>query len=91
MMVTMEDNNGFGLFQFPFGDRKATGHNGAIDAFSSSAGHFAADDMTICYVSNGSDWPVKNIMIGAPIIYCGKDYTIPELKLIAVSDKLLEK
>jgi len=90
-MTEMVDGYGYGLFEFPFGTRKALGHNGGIDGFSSSAGHFMNDDMTICYISNGTDWAVNNILIGALSIYFGLDYEIPSLKLISVSDKLLDK
>jgi len=69
----------------------ATGHNGGVDGFSSSAGHFADDDLTICYISNGANWAVNNIMIGALSIYYGTEYEIPELKLLDVADDLLNQ
>ena len=39
-MMTLEDGYGMGLFQIPFYDKKAYGHNGGIDRFQSSAAYF---------------------------------------------------
>ncbi len=89
-MKMMKDNYGFGLFEFPFNDKKAIGHNGGIDGFASSAGHFDDDKLTICYISNASDWSVNNIMIGALSIYFGAEYDIPELKKMTISEDLLD-
>lgn len=89
-MKTMVDNYGYGLFEFPFGTKKAVGHNGGIDGFQSSAGYFAEDRMSICYISNGVDLAINEVLIGALNIYFGEDYDIPDLKKKVISDTLLD-
>ncbi|MBT8220821.1 MAG: beta-lactamase family protein [Bacteroidia bacterium] len=92
LMTTMKDNYGFGLFEFPFYDKRATGHNGGIDGFASSSGYFRDDSLAITYVTNGSSWQLNNIMIAALSIYYGKEYEFPEFKTaFAVDPDQLEK
>lgn len=77
-MQTMVDGFGFGLFQFPFYEKKALGHNGGIDGFQSMSGYFEKEKVGISYISNGVVMPVNDIMLGALSIYFGKDYKLPE-------------
>ncbi|MEM9822083.1 MAG: serine hydrolase [Bacteroidota bacterium] len=76
-MSTMIEGLGMGLFEVPFYERKAIGHNGRIDGFESTAIHFKADNTTLSYLSNGLAYPFNDILIGILSIYFGKDYTIP--------------
>lgn len=77
-MCDLSDNVGLGLFQVPFHDKRALGHNGGIDAFQSSSSCFREDGMAISYTSNAVVWPMNNIMIGALSIFFGMDYSLPE-------------
>jgi len=75
-----ELNQGFGrgLFQFPFYDKKAYGHNGGIDGFSSITGYFAADDVAFALTSNGMNYAMNDINIAVLSIYYGLPYEIPD-------------
>ena len=74
-----ELNQGYGrgLFQFPFYDKKAYGHNGGIDGFSSVAGYFAADDVAFALTSNGMNYAMNDITIAVLSSYYGKEFDIP--------------
>ena len=77
-MMTLEDNYGMGLFQIPFGNRKAYGHNGGIDGFQSSAAHFPPEDVSVAFTSNGLAMSMNDVLIGVLSIYFGADYDFPE-------------
>ncbi len=77
-MTKLVDDMGMGLFQFPFGEKKAFGHTGGIDGFQSMAGYFPKERLAIAYVGNGIKYTVNDIMIGALSIYFGADYKLPE-------------
>lgn len=79
-MCDFEDNVGLGLFQLPFYEKRAVGHQGGIDAFQSTAGYFREDSVSIAYTTNGVLLPRNNIMIGALSIFFGMDYPLPEFK-----------
>ena len=79
-MMEIEDGYGLGMFQVPFYDKKAFGHNGAIDSFQSNAYYFTVEDVSVTFMANGLAMPINDIMIGALSIYFGKDYTLPEFK-----------
>jgi CubicO group peptidase (beta-lactamase class C family) len=79
-MKKLVDNFGMGMFQIPFYERKAFGHNGGIDGFRSTAGYFPDEKVSIAYTTNGMVMPMNDIMIGALSIYFGKDYSLPEFK-----------
>jgi len=66
-----------GLFQFPFGDLYAYGHNGGIDGFMSNAAYFPQKDVTVTFLSNGMNYNMNDVMLGALSIYFDKPYTFP--------------
>lgn len=90
-----EINQGFGrgLFQFPFYDKKAFGHNGGIDGFSSLAGYFEADELAFALTSNGMNYAMNDISIAILSIYYGLPYDIPDFdqKAIELSERDLVK
>jgi D-alanyl-D-alanine carboxypeptidase len=90
-----EINQGFGrgLFQFPFYDKKAYGHNGGIDGFSSQAGYFEADDLAIVLTANGINYAMNDISIAMLSIYYDRPYDIPDFdkKAIELSERDLVK
>ncbi|WP_340677848.1 serine hydrolase domain-containing protein [Paraglaciecola sp.] len=90
-----ELNQGFGrgLFQFPFHDKKAYGHNGGIDGFSSITGYFADEDVAFTLTSNGMNYAMNDINISVLSIYYGLPYDIPDFdqKPIELAEKDLTK
>lgn len=76
-MKTIEDRYGYGLFQFPFGDKVSYGHTGGIDAFQSMAGYFPDEDLNVALNLNGAIFPMNDIMLGALSIYLDKGYELP--------------
>jgi len=77
-MMQIEDGFGIGMFQVPFYDKRAYGHNGGIDGFQSNAYYFPEEKVAISYTANGVVMPVNDIMIGALSIYFNKAYPLPE-------------
>lgn len=88
LMQTMVDGFGMGLFQIPFDDKKALGHNGGIDGFQSMSAYFGKDKVNISYISNGVVMPVNKIMLGALSIYFGKDYELPTFEEYVINPLL---
>jgi D-alanyl-D-alanine carboxypeptidase len=90
-----EINEGFGrgLFQFPFHDKSAFGHNGGVDGFSSLAGYFEADGLAFALTSNGMNYPMNDISIAILSIYYGLPFDIPDFdqKAIKLSERDLVK
>jgi CubicO group peptidase (beta-lactamase class C family) len=76
-MTTLEDGYGLGLFQLPFYDRRAFGHNGGIDGFQSNASYFQDDGVGLVYITNGTVMSLNDILIGVLSIYFDKDYALP--------------
>ena len=79
-METLTDNIGMGMFQFPFFNKKAYGHNGGIDGFVSALGYFPDDSLAISYCTNGQVYPMNDILIGVLSIYFNMDYSIPSFE-----------
>ena len=79
-MKTLTDGYGLGMFQVPFYERIAYGHNGGIDGFASNLGYFPKDSVAIAYCTNGQEYPVNNILIGVLSIFFNKDYSIPKFE-----------
>lgn len=90
-MKTMTDNYGSGIVQFPFGEKKFFGHNGSIDGFSSTLGYQPEDKLAISYISNGTVYPVNDVMIAALSIYYNKPFDVPTFKPLQLSAAELEK
>jgi D-alanyl-D-alanine carboxypeptidase len=77
-MTTLKDGAGRGIFQFPFGTRKAWGHNGQIDDFSSMVGFFPNDSVSLSLVCNGINYNFNDIIVNVLSIYYGKPYKMPD-------------
>lgn len=78
---TMTDGYGMGMFQIPFYEKRAYGHNGGIDGFASNLAYFPEDGLAIAYCTNGQVYPMNNILIGVLSIYFNKPYSIPTFSL----------
>lgn len=90
-MKTIKDRYGMGLVQFPFNDKKAYGHTGGIDGFSSIFSNFPGDNISYALVSNGSNYNNNNISLAVLSAAFNVPYTIPEFKTIALSAEELDK
>lgn len=77
-MKTIEDGFGAGLFQFPFYDKTAYGHNGGIDGFSSQASYFEKDGVAFAIVANGLNYSLNDISIAMLSLFFGREYTLPD-------------
>lgn len=90
-MKTIKDGMGMGMFQIPFYDKKAYGHNGGIDGFGSNLAYFPEDNLAISYCTNGMVYQMNDILIGVLSIYFGKEYKIPTFKTPALRTGGLDK
>ncbi len=90
-MKTLKDNFGMGIFQFPFYDKKAWGHNGGIDGFASILGYFPEEKLAISYCTNGQVFPMNDILIDALSCYFDEPFTLPVFKSIALKTEDLDK
>jgi D-alanyl-D-alanine carboxypeptidase len=76
-MKTLTDGYGLGMFQIPFHEKSAYGHNGGIDGFLSTLAYFPEDSLAVAYCTNGEVHPMNDILIGVLSIYFDKPYFIP--------------
>jgi len=90
-ITTITDGYGMGIFQIPFNEKKAFGHNGGIDGFQSNLAYFPDDSLAIAYCANGVVYPMNNILIGVLSIYFNIDYKIPTFKIISLKTEDLDK
>lgn len=80
LMETIKDDYGSGLFQMPFGTKKAFGHTGGIDGFSSNYGYFPEEKVAFALTSNGSNYTNNNIAIAVLSAVFNQPYEIPAFK-----------
>ena len=90
-MKTMTDGFGMGMFQIPFYDQKAWGHNGGIDGFGSNLAFFPDDGLAIAYCTNGQLYPMNDVLIGVLSIYFNKEYSIPTFNTVTLKTEELDK
>lgn len=90
-MKTITENYGMGMFQIPFNNKRAYGHNGGIDGFGSNLAYFPDDTLAIAYCTNGQVYSMNDILIGVLSIYFNEDYKIPSFKTISVKTEELDK
>jgi len=90
-MKSQKDGYGMGMFQMPFNEKIAFGHNGGIDGFASSLAYFPEDSLAIAYCTNGQVYPLNSINIGVLSIYFNKDYSIPTFNTITLKGEDLDK
>ena len=77
-MMDIQNGFGMGLFQIPFNEKKAFGHNGGIDAFQAMSYHFPTENISVSYTANAVVYPVNDLMIYALSIFFGLDGDLPE-------------
>jgi D-alanyl-D-alanine carboxypeptidase len=90
-MKTMTDGFRMGIFQIPFFERKAFGHNGGIDGFVSSVSYFPEDKMALAYCTNGMVYPMNDILIGILSICFNRDYQFPTFNTLTLTSSELDK
>lgn len=90
-MKTITDGYGSGIMQYPYNEKKLYGHNGGIDGFNSMLGYFPEEKLALAYISNGTVYPVNDIMLAALAVYHKKPFTIPTFKPLQLSAEELAK
>ena len=77
-MMSLKDNYGFALMQFPFYDKRFLGHNGKIDGFLSSAAYYPPEQISFAVLSNGMNTNFNNILIALLSAQFGMTVEIPD-------------
>jgi len=91
-MMRIEDGFGIGLFQIPFGTKKAYGHKGGIDGFQTMSYHFPKENMSVSYVGNAVVYPITDLMIDVLSIYFGMVKELPSfLPVMKLDDADLDQ
>ncbi len=91
-MKTMKDNYGLGLFTFPLQTKKAYGHDGAIDGFTSSLIYIPEDKTSIAIVSNGSTEYTNNDVSKILLDWIYKQpFEVPSFKTVTYTTEELDK
>ena len=91
LMMTMKDNYGMGLFQYPFYDKVAYGHTGGIDGFTSVFEHLSDGNVSYALTSNRTNFENNNISIAALSAVYNKPFGVPEFKTYEVTSEDLDK
>jgi D-alanyl-D-alanine carboxypeptidase len=89
-MKTITDNYGMGLFYLPFKGKVSYGHTGSIDGFAATAGYFPNDNISVAYISNGTVYPMLEILFGSLDIYFNLPYDFPVFTTYFVNPKDLD-
>lgn len=89
-MKKITDGYGMGMFQTPFYSKKAYGHSGRIDGFSSDLAYFPEDSLAIAYCTNGQVYPMNDILLGVLSICFSQDYSIPTFNIISLKTEDLD-
>jgi len=90
-MKTLKDSYGMGMFVIPFYDKKSYGHSGGIDGFSSILAYFPEDNLAVSYLSNGTAYSIKDVLIALLSIYFNKPFNIPLFTTIELKTEQLDK
>ncbi len=83
--------NKMGMFAFPLDGKTFYGHNGRIDGFDAIVLYLPEEKLAIAYASNGTVYPVNDILRGVFDIYRNKPFQIPTFESVAVAPEILEK
>jgi D-alanyl-D-alanine carboxypeptidase len=83
-MQAIKEGLGKGLIRFPFGARRAYGHNGGIDGFASNLAYFPREKVAIAVTANGMNYNFNDLLIGILSIYFNLPFEIPDFTARAV-------
>lgn len=92
-MSELIEDYGRGLFQIPFYEHVALGHNGGIDGFHSNAFHFTELGLGGAITVNGNNYNMNDAIVGALSIYFGKAFELPSFdqKEITIATEEIDK
>lgn len=90
-MLTIRDNYGMGIFEYPVFAKKGFGHTGGIDGFNSMLLYLPDEDLAVAYISNGTVYEINEIMLGVLAIYLKRSFSIPTFETIVVKSEDLDK
>jgi len=86
------DQDGMGLFNYPFYERMAYGHNGGIDGFINHASYMPSEDLAIAVCLNGSQYPFNDLLVDILSIYFEReDYSFPVFEEVDMATEDLEQ
>jgi len=91
LMSTQVDGYGMGIFTLPFYERKAIGHTGQIDNFTSHMFYFADDKVSLGLSANGVNADLNEFLIGTLSILFNKPYEIPRFYTVDVPENILSE
>lgn len=80
-MKEMKEGYGKGIYTFPFNEKTAYGHNGGIDGYNTSVGHFPEDNLTMVILANGINYSINDMAIKMLSAYYGKSFDLPNFNL----------
>ncbi len=84
-MSEMVENYGRGLFQIPFHEHVALGHNGGIDGFHSNAFHFTELGLGGAITVNGNNYNMNDVIVAALSIYFDKEFEMPRFDQVEIT------
>jgi D-alanyl-D-alanine carboxypeptidase len=84
-MKTIKDGLGMGMMKFPYENKTLYGHGGAIDGFNSILCYFPDEKLAVSYISNGTVYPVNEILLRILNNYFNKPDKLPEFKTYIIS------
>jgi D-alanyl-D-alanine carboxypeptidase len=90
-MQELREQVGRGLFRFPFHDRHAWGHTGAIDGFSSQLAWFPEDRLCAALIGSAADTPTNDVAIAALTLAFGLPFEMPPVADVAVAEADLQR
>ena len=90
-MKTITDGMGFGIQKFPYENKTVYGHGGGIDGFSSILVYIPEDRLAVAYCSNGTVYPVNDILLRTLNNYYGKQERLPEFKVYSADPATFDK
>jgi D-alanyl-D-alanine carboxypeptidase len=90
-MKTTKEGYGMGLFEMPFNNKKAYGHNGGIDGFVSVLGYFPEDKISYALTCNGLNFNTEDIITTLLSAAFNEKYTVPDLTTIKLSTADLDQ
>lgn len=79
-MMQIEKGFGIGMFKVPYKEKSGYGHTGGIDGFQSNAFYFPNEKVSISYISNGTVFPINDILIASLGIVFEDEVELPSFE-----------
>lgn len=90
-MKTFVDHAGLGLFEFPYNEKRASGHTGGIDGFSSVFGYFPDGKVRFALFSNGTSISNNDISVALLNAAYGNPVKVPDFTVKQLTEADLKK